>query len=185
MAVINLATGDIRPLITLKWPDHFDNPPTWSPDGSTIAFDDEHWDPTNVFLDGTRIGTVPSAGGSVKWLNGYDSFAAWPDWHPTKNLIVYNTYDLGNMQHVDHPSNLWTMSSDGSNVKQITDQTDPAKLRTTQARWLPDGSGLILSCAVGNPVETVSICFVDPSTGDVTYPELLPNGARPDMRPTP
>ena len=185
VAVLDLATGGVHLLTTVTTPEHFDNPASWSPDGSTIAFDDEHWDPTGAFLDGSRIGTIPSEGGKITWLTQYNTFAAWPDWHPTKDLISFNSYDLGNMQQVDHPSNLWTMRSDGSDVQQITNLTDPAKLRATQARWMPDGSSLIVSCASGNPVNDVMPCFVDPASGIVTYPVLIPSGARPDMRPIP
>lgn len=183
-ATIDLASGTIKRLTTVKFPDHFDNPPTWSPDGKTIAFDLQHWDPTGTFLDGSRLGTIASTGGDVTWLTELSSFTAWPDWDPTKDLIAYNTYDLGQMHEVDHPSNLWTMRSDGTDPKQITNTTNPAQVRAAQARWLPDGSGLILSCGHGNPVDDVVLCRTDPSTGVLLF-DGLPHGARPDMRPTP
>ena len=53
---------------------------SFAPDGQTIAFDLEHWDPSNETLDGSRIGTVPAAGGEVTWLTELDEFAAWPAW---------------------------------------------------------------------------------------------------------
>ena len=185
IAVIDLSTMEINPLFAgLLYPDHLDNPPSWSPDGQTIVFDLEHWDSTGETLDGSRLGTVPSAGGNVTWLTELDSFAAWPDWHPTDDLIAYNTYDLGNMHEVDQPSNLFTMRSDGSQIKQLTDLTSPRAKRVAQARWRPDGSGLMASCSYGNPVHGVQICLVDPSTGEITYQDHILSGARPDLQPS-
>ncbi len=186
IAVVDLASLEITTAYAdVFFPEHLDNPPSWSPEGETLAFDLQHWGESDENIDGSRIGTMPASGGEVTWLNDLDSAAAWADWHPTDDLIAYNTYDLGNWHLVeaDQPSNVFTMHSDGSTVSQLTHLDNPNSKRVAQARWLPDGSGLIASCSYGNPVAGVQVCLVDPSSGDVSYTDHILAGARPEMQP--
>src|SRR6185369_12550400 len=71
IGVMDLATMSVRRLATYTFPDHLDNAPTWSPDGKSIAFDLQHWDPTNQFLDGSLVATVPVGGGDVQELTDF------------------------------------------------------------------------------------------------------------------
>ena len=60
------------------------------------------------------------------------------DWHPTDDLIVFCTNDVGGLQVTDEPSNLFTVRSDGSKLSPITDY-GPGKERATQPTWTADG----------------------------------------------
>jgi hypothetical protein len=66
------------------------------------------WDPTDTFLDGSLIATVLTSGGGPTRLSAIESFDASPDWHPSEDLIVFNTHDLGNTQSTTETSNLFT-----------------------------------------------------------------------------
>jgi len=179
LSVIDLATSAITDLVTVKPPEWLDNPASWSPDGTALVFDDQHWDPTNEFLDGSRLGMVSATGGEVTWLTEFDQYASAPEWD---EQIFYNTFDLGNMHEVTKASNIYWVQPDGTKSGQVTDGTDPAH-RVAQARMLPDGSGLIASCAYGNPVAGVQICLVDLSSGEESFNKDAIFGARPDMMP--
>ncbi len=185
LAVVDLETLELTTLATVTWPEFLDNPASWSPDGSALAFGILHWDPTNVFLDGSLIATMPATGGEASRLSGFDSFDAAPDWHPTEDLIAFNTYDLGNIQSTTQPSNIYTMRSDGSDRQRRTDISVDGSLRITQPQWTPDGAGLVASLAHGDPVDFVEVAFVDPSSGAVTMPVTPIPGAHPDVRPMP
>ena len=185
LAVVDLESLALTTLATFTWPEFLDNPASWSPDGSTLVFGILHWDSTNTFLDGSLIATVPSIGGDATRISSLDSFDASPDWHPKDDLIAFNTYDLGNMQSTAEPSNIYTMRPDGSDRRQLTSLSTDGSLRVTQPRWTPDGSRLVASLAHGDPVNSVEVAFVDPTSGAVTTPATPIGGAHPDVRPVP
>ena len=121
LAIVDLATLDLTTLASVEWPEFLDNPASWSPDGSTLVFAILHWDPTDTFLDGSLLATIPASGAGVPTrLSGFDSFDASPAWHPTDDLIAFNRIDLGNTQSTTEPSNISTMRSDGSDRRQVT-----------------------------------------------------------------
>ena len=96
IAVLDLATKSIQRLADFTVPESLDSAPTWSPDGSTIAFAIEHWDPTSHFLDWTVVATVPAEGGDVQRVTDPASLLAHPDWSPDGREIAVNSNDLGN-----------------------------------------------------------------------------------------
>jgi len=180
LSVLDIKRHHLTNVATTHWPDFLDGPASWSPDGRTIAFDILHWDPTNAFIDGSRVMTVP-ANGSAKatQLDEISSFAAYPDWSPDGGRLVYNTRDLGEGPH-DGPSNLFTMKADGSDVRQLTTASTSSDMRIGHPRWDPDGSRIWVTILRGGDVNPA---WVDPTSGAVT--ELGVNGSRPEPRPTP
>ena len=180
VVVLDVKSRHLTVLATFHWPDFLDNPPAWSPDGRTLAFDILHWDPTNTFLDGSLVATVRADGSKgVRRLTRLDSFAAYPAWSPDGRTIVYNTYDLGNMGDAG-PSNLYAMAPDGTRVHQLTWASTGHGYRIAQPRWDPDGTRIWVTVSRDGKV---GIGWVDPTTGVVT--ELPVSGARPEPRPQP
>ncbi len=182
LQVVDIATLAMTQVVSVKWPEFFNNPASWSPDGASLAFDVLHWDPTNSFIDGSLIDVVPSVGGNARPLTDGSSFASWPDWSPTGNRISYNTYTLGDMDTIPSVAQLLTIKSDGTDRSQLTAMTEIA-LRLGQARWSSDGLTLVTTLAHGNPKDWVEIAFVSASTGSVTTPATSMLGARADLRP--
>ena len=118
LAVLDLASMVMTPLASVTYPEFMDNPSDWSPDGATIAFDIVRWDPTDTFLDGSVVATVPSGGGAVRRLTTMDEFMAHPDWRPDGTELVMNSYDLANGHDLDQPSNLYAIKPDGTGLRR-------------------------------------------------------------------
>ena len=189
IAVMDLATMSIRRLATYTPPDHLDNPPTWSPDGSTIAFDLQHWDAAGQSLDGTLVATVPVAGGEVHRLTSFDSFLSHPGWSPDGAELVVNSYDLGNIESTPNPSNLYAIKPDGTGLRQLTHSSTDGHMRIGTPRWDPSGGRIVVSIlyTTGPDFEfggDVRLAFVDAAGGE---PVLIStqSGKYPDVRPTP
>ncbi|MCY7418332.1 MAG: hypothetical protein LH650_07530 [Chloroflexi bacterium] len=188
LAILDPASGALRTLFTATWPEFIDNPPRWSPDGSAIAFDIIHWDPTNTFVDGSLVATVQVAGGPVDRLTMFDSMMAHPDWRPDGLQLVMNSYDLGNIVQTDHPSNVYVMDPEGKGLQQLTHASVDGSMRIATPRWTPDGSRIGVSIATAGAdmrVADIQPAFVDRTGGEPVLVSPTLHGVGPDLRPTP
>ena len=111
-------------------------------------------------------------------------FASYPDWHPSDDLIVFTTYDLGEYQATDEPSNLYTIRPDGSDLRAVT-TFGPADQRATQPTWTPDGARIMFTLVgqadgFDGPRQVATIA---PDGSDQVIPG--PEGTHARLRPTP
>jgi Tol biopolymer transport system component len=179
LAVLEVATLRLTKLVTYTWPDAPDNPARWSHDGTRIAFDVLHWDPTNAFLEGSRIATIEATGSSKpKDLNKLDSFAASPAWSPDDSTLLYNTYDFGNMTEAA-VSDLYSMRPDGSDVQLFLTAADAGVSRIGYPQWDPAGTRIWVGVRVGS--DTYRIGWLDPGTKVLTILPTVAAGA--EVRP--
>jgi Tol biopolymer transport system component len=192
VATYDLATMRVTRLNTLTEPEHLDNAPSWSPDGTSLAFAVQHWDPTGQFLDGSLVATISVKGGPEHRLTTFDTFMSAPDWSPDGSELVMNSYDLGNMHTSSHPSNVYTIKPDGTEMRQITHSSVDPSMRIAQPRWTPDGIRILVSIGVAPPgsntVEDVQLALVDATDQAGAEPVLFSptiHGQVPDLRPTP
>ncbi len=103
--------------------------PSWSPDGSKIAFysdRDGGWDGTGFDYD---IYVMDSDGSNLVQLTDNDSYDGFPSWSPDGSKIAFYS-------DRDGDSDIYVMDSDGSNLVQLT--TDNGF--TNVPHWSPDGS---------------------------------------------
>jgi Tol biopolymer transport system component len=189
IAILDVATKALTRLADFSSPEHLDNPPTWSRDGQTIAFDLQHFDSTGESLDWSVVATVPVAGGAVNRLTSPDASMAHPDWRPDGLEIVMNSYDLGNVHTTDQPSNLYAIKPDGTGLRQLTHSSVDGAMRIAQANWAPDGSRIVVSIGTSSrpdmEIDNVQLAFVDAAGGEPVLFDPAIRGSAGDLRPTP
>ena len=104
--------------------------PIWSPNGRQIAF--------TRFVGGKRDGNeevyvMDADGSNQRNLSNHPGYDSLPDWSPDGERIVFVSSRNRNIDK-GIGSNLFVMSPDGENIKQLT------KLKWAMApRWSPDG----------------------------------------------
>lgn len=114
----------IRPLVIgAAW----EMMPTWSPDGSQIAYVARH--------ERTGLGNlylINVDGSDRRLLLDTDGAAAAPDWSPDGTRIAF---------HVRAPSTsgIYTIQPNGSGLTRLTEQLD------IQPNWSPDGTQIVFS----------------------------------------
>jgi Tol biopolymer transport system component len=146
--VQDVASGDRRVVFRAPSKTALDVP-RWSPDGQSIVFMMTRYPDTQI-KTGTSTGSaiavidVTQDGAKPVVLTDWSMFANYPDWRPGSNEIVFSTYDLGEFQATDEPSNLYTIKSDGSGLTALT-SFGRAEQRATQPTWTPDGSRIIFT----------------------------------------
>lgn len=122
----------------------FDGDPAWSPDGTRLAFT------SNRTAGALDIFVVELATGALHRLTdaapqggapGSGGAARAPAWSPDGTQIAYTVQSATGSQ-------LWVMSADGTNKRQLTDRDDANDLEPT---WAPDGSVIAFSRVFRQP----------------------------------
>lgn len=188
VSVVDPATNERTDLVTFDYPETFDNPPSWSPDGSMLTFEVIKWDPTDKFVESSVVATVSTAGGSVHRLTEPQLFGGHPDWSPDGSLIAFNTYDTGNIHGITAPSNVYTIEPDGSHLTQLSTASVDGTMRLGQPFWSIDGARIWVSVAYdlerdSNDQFKNTLGWVDATTG--VFTEIGTEGKRFRERPLP
>jgi Tol biopolymer transport system component len=183
LSVLDLASMKRSDIATFDYPETFDNPPSWSPDGRMLTFEVINWDPSGQFVESSVIATVESAGGEVRRLTDPELMGGHPDWSPDGSLIAFNTYDTGNVHEITQASNVYTVDPDGTGLTQLSTASVNGTMRLGQPFWSMDGSGIWVSVAREYEQYKNTLGWVDASTGDFT--EIGTEGKRFRERPIP
>ncbi|MGH7588934.1 MAG: amidohydrolase family protein [Gemmatimonadota bacterium] len=131
IALLDVASGDVRPLRIEGLPEPDVRDPAWSPDGAQIVFV-SGWP-----LDdgGGRVWSVPAAGGQAAPVTP-EIAALAPALSPDGVRLAFLTPDpAGRIQ-------VWVQEVSGGAPRRLTDHRDVAP---TRVRWMPDGEALLYS----------------------------------------
>ena len=138
IAIVDVATGSVTPIVehpSSEGQDHF---PRWSPDGTQLVF----WRGSATSDGGdTAVFTVGIDGTGLTQLTDTSLVAGDPDFSPDGTRILFTTRPLLQYQEAGQ-SELYTMATDGTDQKRITDYGDTGP-RATQPRWTPDGTAIL------------------------------------------
>jgi Tol biopolymer transport system component len=157
--------------------------PTWSPDGSRLAYCTRD----GAFYGQIRI--VDANGKGSRQLTHLKSGACFPEWSPEGNEIAITLIEatstrlaivdengtllrelgvgrtahwspdgkqlvfLRPLSHLRQGSSIWIMGADGSGAKEILEDGS----RVVQAGWLPDGAGILFSSERDGPAAAFTV----------------------------
>ena len=184
LAIVTLASGEIRVVGELdSSAGLLHSFPRWSPAGDGLVISLDHFK-GDEFVGG-RIAVIRrnDAGWSKPKPITKVVGAPRADWHPTDDLIVFCTNDVGSLQVTDEPSNLFTVRSDGSKLSQITDY-GPGKERASQPTWTADGR-IIFDHITGANDERGTVAFINSDGSGLEIAlgnEFIGEGNRPHPR---
>jgi TolB protein len=150
---------------------------SWSPDGTTVAFDSSRPGKTNIFT--WRIETR-----ELKRLTSGDANDITPEWSPDGKRIAFVSDRTGHNE-------IYVISSNGGDARQVTkDKSD-----NIHPHWSPDGEHIIYCSAKDNPDqfsapegEVYEIYTIKPDGTEIkritndkginTYPNYSPDGRK-------
>lgn len=169
LQLVDVASGNIRTVLSTQGAEYLGGP-RWSPDGNSLVveitrFADDGNDTTEI--TGRAIAVVDLTANQAKLdiIRPLDSFASYPDWHPTESLIVFAEGGRDPLNPAEPPQNLFTVRPDGAGLAQLTRQgTEDDGL------WMPAfrfGDAQLLATRVHRPGGHLTLVSIQPD-GTVT-----------------
>jgi Tol biopolymer transport system component len=161
----------------------FAEAPRWSPDDRRLVVGVETYDgPAENTVTSERLAVLAVGGKPSQTLTFITAPGLWastPDWHPTQDLIAFNTRNLDAFGDDPVAMNIWTVKSDGRGLTQLTRESTDGAVKIADPTWTPDGTQLLVVVKR----DTKTLAFLPASGG--TPKELSIEGAHARLRPTP
>jgi len=184
LAIVTVASGEIKVLGELESSAGLLHSfPRWSSAGDAFVISLDHFK-GDEFVGG-RIAVIRRTAAGWSKPKSITKLVGGPraDWHPTEDLIVFCTNDVGSLEVTDEPSNLFTVRPDGTKLTQIT-HYGPGKERASQPTWTADGR-IIFDHITGANDELGTVAFIksDGSGLEIVVGNgLVGDGNRPHPR---
>ena len=117
-----------------------DRNPSWSPDGSQIAFESGRDNQMMTYIN-HDIYVIAAGGSSIKRLTDDGADETRPRWSPTRELIAYTKMEYFSDQSlIENPAwEIYVMNVDGTEQVQLT--KDPSN--ELEPSWSPDGAKIV------------------------------------------
>lgn len=181
--VLDLATGTTRSVYDGAATE-FAYIPRWSPDGREIVIELDRFDSARLDAE-TVVGStlvILDIGGAAapRLLLPWDSWASYPDWHPTDDRIAYVALtEVG-----DEAADVLVVGLDGVDPERVTD-FGPTGGWGIQPSWTPDGERIMF---VGEDIVRTkpnAATIAPDGTGLERMPWDGTYRTHPRLRPTP
>ncbi|MDH5243256.1 MAG: hypothetical protein OEX05_04920 [Chloroflexota bacterium] len=153
--------------------------PRISPDGMAVAYTRG-----DILDDGAprAVYIADLLGGPEERITDPALYAAYPDW-AGEDRIIFNSYDLGLFPDGTDPANLYSVTTDGSDLRRLTD-FGAEDTRATQPRMTPNGASIIFTQVDGTGwgVRQMAVIELDGTNRRWVTPEPI-DGTHPHLRP--
>jgi TolB protein len=185
IAVIDVATQEVRVVLRHSSKDFQDGLVRWSPDGRQLAFYRWRDNPGRQPLPEASVWVVNPDGTGLKQLTAWDLLCGDPDWSPDGSQIICATYPPANFDA--GAGNIYVLRADGSDQPHALTTNGVRGPRAAQPRFTPDGR-YILYVRAANPAWDAPprhIYALEVATGQST--PVLTKGefyTRPSLQPT-
>ncbi|MET0229279.1 MAG: hypothetical protein ABW234_11315 [Actinomycetes bacterium] len=147
-----------------------DTAPSWSPDGTRIAFTREG--PGGS----TSIMVLAAGGGAEKAVTPAGGFDGAPDWSPDGKRIAFSRFLPG------EGNRIFTAAPSGKGLTQVTFGGGPTAFNDAHPAWAPDGTRIAFARGGdqddGLPLHIHTVALADGSTSQVTggkVQDLMPS----------
>lgn len=144
IAIRDLSTGDVFTIDTTSVPgaEGYVAQPTWSPDGSQIAYHRNTQTSADERPTATRIHAVNVDGSNDRELPAPEgeAQAGDPDWSPDGSRILFSTYPNRESEGVPGQGHIWSVVPDGSDLVQVCGGCLQGGIAPS---WTPDGKHIL------------------------------------------
>lgn len=127
--------ADGKNLVALTTGDSIDGCPTWSPDGTRIAFESNR----DSADDKPDIYVMDANGSNVVRLTDHAAHDSAPAWSPDGTRIAFVSGREGDLRDI------FTMNADGTGVTRVTDEVG----NVDNPDWSPDGEWIVFESWYG------------------------------------
>jgi Tol biopolymer transport system component len=178
IAIVDVATETVRPVLDHAFEAGVDQFPRWSPDGRRLVFWRTRERPDGVQ---TAVFVVKVDGTGLRRLIPWAMLAGDPDWSPDGSRIVFHTRPLGEFD--SGQLELYTIRPDGTGLRRLTNY-GPNGPRATQPRWTPDGKAILYTRTNQDGYPRHIYAINADGTGDVPVLTAKPIYTHPILQPT-
>ena len=149
LRIIDLATRKVTTVVRSSSGSVGISTPRWAPDGHRLVVSVTRWVTAKLGDDrvlGNALAVIDldAARPSLRIITPFATFSDYPDWHPSKDVIVFVRGARDPYRFLGRPSNLFTIHPDGSDLTRLTSRGKAHPWIASPA-WSPDGSKLLVT----------------------------------------